>query len=300
LIDSKRFRRLVKSGIGSHLFRSNAYRELLRKKRHLTSYYASRAQGQLFADLQTFSIFVGHAKSGGTMIGALLDAHPNVILADEIDVFEYMDDGFSKEQIYHLLLKNSRREFLKGRVTARRLVPYSFSVPGQWQGRYSRLQVIGVSRAGPMTGQLGANASLLDRLGAMMPAVKVKIVHVIRNPFDPISLMMIRGQRSHDNAIEYYFDYCDTLVQLRKQLDSSDMIPVRYESFVRKPEMKLAEICRFLDLEVVDSYLKDCAAIINLEPERSRQLTNWDPALIGIVEKRLAQYDFLQGYSFDN
>ncbi len=68
------------------------------------------------------------------MIGALLDAHPNVILADEIDVFEYMDDGFSKEQIYHLLLKNSHREFLKGRVTARRLVPYSFSVPGQWQG----------------------------------------------------------------------------------------------------------------------------------------------------------------------
>ncbi len=151
-----------------------------------------------------------------------------------------------------------------------------------------------------MTGQLGANARLLDRLGAMMPAVKVKIVHVIRNPFDPISLMMIRGQRSHDNAIEYYFDYCDTLVQLRKQLDSSDMIPVRYESFVRKPEMKLAEICRFLDLEVVDSYLKACAAIINLEPERSRQLINWDPALIGIVEKRLAQYDFLQGYSFDN
>jgi hypothetical protein len=291
---------MYKTGIGSYLFRSNAYKDLLHKKKYLTTYYASRAQTQIFADLQTFTLFVGHAKSGGTMIGALLDAHPNVILADELDVFKYMDDGFSEEQIFHLLLKNSRREFLKGRVTARRLVPYSFSVPGQWQGRYSQLQVIGVSRAGPTTGQLGTNPRLLDRLRAMMPTMKVKIIHVIRNPFDPISLMMIRGKRSYDNAIGHYFAYCDTLAGLQQQLDSVTMFSVRHESFVRNPGTKLAEVCHFLGLEVVDDYLNECAAIINPEPERSRQLIDWDSDHIRIVEDRLAQYDFLQGYSFDS
>jgi hypothetical protein len=54
-------------------------------------------------------MFVGHNKSGTSMVGSLLDAHPEVILSDEADALDYVRAGFSREQIFHILLGQSRR-----------------------------------------------------------------------------------------------------------------------------------------------------------------------------------------------
>ena len=105
----------------------------------------------LFSGVETFCAFIGHVKSGGTLLGALLDAHPRALVADEADAFRYFAAGFGRRPTLPPAPKGSRREALKGRVTARRLGAYDFAVPGQWQGRATRAQVIGDSRASPTT-----------------------------------------------------------------------------------------------------------------------------------------------------
>jgi hypothetical protein len=300
LKDSDRFRRFARSRVGSRVFRGRAFKQALETKSFLTSLYHTRTKPEIFSGVSTFCLFVGHTKSGGTMIGSLLDAHRNVILADEIDVLGLIAEGYSKEQIYYLLVRGSRREAIKGRVTARRLQPYSFMVPGQWQGRYKRLQLIGVSSAGPTTRRYGSEPKLLGRMCQVMNGVEVKLVQVIRNPFDPISVTIVRGSRTFENAVEHYFDFCDTLVAMRERHDNLALMPVRYESFVRSPESMLSQICRFLDIEAGAEYMSTATAIVHDAPDRSRQMVDWEPNWIRVVEERLARYDFLKGYSFDN
>jgi hypothetical protein len=239
-------------------------------------------------------------KSGGSMIGSLLDAHPNAILADEVYALRYVQAGFRREQIFHILLRASQKELLKGRVTARRLTPYSWLVPGQWQGRFTSLRVIGDSTTGSSTQQLAEMPKLLEKLRKVMQPVNLRFIHVIRNPYDPISIMMIRGKRTFENASEHYFASCKMLLGLHDQMDASELLLIRYEDFVNQPEEKLAEICNFLGLEATPEYLKACASILNNSPERSRRLVTWETDWVEDVKNRSAQYDFLAGYSFED
>lgn len=299
-LNSERWRQFAKWGVGAKLFKSQAYRKLDVARRFATTYYKSLRQPELFQDVQTFCMFIGHTKSGSSLLGSLLDAHPDMILADEADALRYVAEGFCKEQIFHILLKGSHREAMKGRVTARRLDPYSLAVPDQWQGKYRTLKVIGDSKAGPSVRRLTGEPKLLHEVQKVMKGVDARFIHVIRNPYDPISVMMVRGQRTFENAVEHYFDYCETLIALRGQLDSSNLIAVRYEEFVQQPERCLGDLCRFLGVAAGDEYLRACAGILHDSPERSREMVMWQPEWIEVVRERIEQVDFLTGYRYED
>jgi hypothetical protein len=232
------------------------------------------------------------------MIGGLLDAHPNMIISDEVDVLQYVAEGFSREQIFHLLLHTSKRELMKGRVTARRLDPYSFLVPDQWQGRYSQLLAIGDSTAGKSTQRLAKHPYLIEKLEMVMDGIPVKIIQVIRNPFDPISIMMIRGKRSFENALKHYFEDCETIGKLRRDLNHEDLYSVRYEDFVERPASNLTSLCNFLGVEITKDYLESCKRIMNDTPDQSRHMIDWKTQWIDQVQEHIDRYDFLQGYSY--
>jgi hypothetical protein len=299
-LNSERWRQFAKWGVGAKFFDSQAYRKLDRARRFATTYYKSLRQPELFRDVQTFCMFIGHTKSGSSLFGSLLDAHPDIILADEADALRYVAEGFHKEQIFHILLKGSHREAMKGRVTARRLDPYSLAVPDQWQGKYRTLKVIGDSKAGPSVRRLAREPELLHEVQRVMKGVDTRFIHVIRNPYDPISVMMVRGQRTFENAVEHYFEYCETLIALRQQLDSSNLIAVRYEEFVQQPERRLGDLCRFLGVAADDEYLRACAGILHKSPVRSREMVTWQPEWIDVVQERIGQVDFLVGYCYEN
>lgn len=299
MIDSESWRRLTRSRAGSRLLGSRSYRAADTARRFVsTSLQSARDPGR-FRDVETICIFVGHVKCGGTLIGALLDAHPDAVLADEMDVLRYLSAGFRREQIFDLLLKGSRREARKARVTARRLVPYSLAVPVQWQGRYEVLRVIGESRAGPTTRRLGREPWLLPRLYERMNGVRPRFVHVVRDPFDPIAAMIVRGKRSFTDASSDYSRQCRTLLELRERIDPEDLLTVRYEDFVRGPQKSLRRVCEFLGLEASDDYLEACASIVDPTFRPERRLVEWRPEQIEAVRTMIEQTPFLDRYAAD-
>jgi len=298
--DTDSFRGFAKRGVGSIIFNSQMYQSINLARLYITTEIKARKNPRFFQDVHTFCAFIGHNKSGTSMIGSLLDAHPHVALSDEVDALQYVSAGFKRDQIFYLLLKGSRREFMKGRVTARRLKPYSFLVPGQWQGRYTKLRVIGDSTSGSSTRRFSRDPDLIQRIQRVMGVTLVKFIQVIRNPYDPISVMIVRGRRTFENAIEHYFSNCETLAELRKRLSSTDLCAVKYENFIRYPEIGLSEICHFLGLEAEDDYLKACTGILYKTPEKSRSMVEWDAKWIDMVQTRIEQYDFLHGYTFDS
>jgi hypothetical protein len=298
LLDSRAFRRFSREGVGSEFFHSRFYRQASMLKNRLSSLLAVRTHPDRFRDVRTFCLFIGHNKSGTSLLGSLLDAHPEIILADEVGALNYLLAGFKREQIFHLLVKGSRREEIKGRVTARRLVPYSYKVPGQYQGRYIRLRVIGDGKAGSTTQLFGLNPGALKRLQVEMDGLNLRFIQTIRNPFDPISVMMVRGKRTFENSIGHYFTSCEMLSKLREQIGPENLISVRYEEFVRDPEDHLERLAAFLGVDALQDWICACASILRAEPDVQRNMVHWQPEWIRMVESNIQKYDFLQGYSF--
>src|SRR4051812_7341147 len=96
------------------------------------SYIGSLRRRSAFSGVKTFCMFLGYPRSGHSLVGSLLDAHPNMVIAHELDVLKFVRAGFSCEQIFYLLLENSENYAKAGRKYS----GYSYAVPNQWQGRF--------------------------------------------------------------------------------------------------------------------------------------------------------------------
>ena len=280
------------------------YRRFDLARAYLRSSYKAYTGKESFEDVETYCMFVGYPKSGHSLVGSLLDAHPNAVIGHELDALKYVQAGFSKRRIYQLLLENSRKHVESGREWN----TYSYEVPGQWQGRFDKLRVIGDKKGGMSTLRLDSNPELLQRLRDTV-GVSVKLVCVERNPYDNISTRFRDGIKNRymkaDNldlsySVENYFFRSAALRNLKERIGSADVFDVRHESFVEDPARHLGDLCRFLGLEYSDGYLKDCASIIFESPSKSRHKVDWDPETIRIVQSRMDEFDFLRGYSYED
>jgi len=81
---------------------------------------------------------------------------------------------------------------------------------------------------------------------------------------------------------------------------SSTLSKDEYESFVADPLTGLAAVCAFVGVEPEQGYLDACASIIRPRPDRSRERVDWTRPWIDEVERRLAGYDFLEGYAYED
>ena len=97
--------------------------------------------------MQMFVLFVGHARSGHSLVGAILDAHPEIIIPHEFKLITNWSKDY-KTQIHSADLKNriffdlhslSRAQAMFGNrapCSTRERHGYCYHVPGQWQGKY--------------------------------------------------------------------------------------------------------------------------------------------------------------------
>ena len=93
----------------------------------------------------TLLMFIGYGRSGHTLIGSLLDAHPNMVVANEYDILQqwktYAPKNKNKQYLFQELYTNSYREAHYGDRSLRNCTPktkYKYAVPNQWQGNFDR------------------------------------------------------------------------------------------------------------------------------------------------------------------
>lgn len=87
----------------------------------IPDYLRTRSPGAedrtVFDRVHTYVMFIGIGRSGTTLIGALLDAHPRIIIANQQTTLKYLRPRlFSCSQIFSLLLDNSRHAARTGRM----------------------------------------------------------------------------------------------------------------------------------------------------------------------------------------
>lgn len=262
---------------------------LLRDAPRLSADYAwslgaARSLAREFAGLSAYVEFIGYPRSGHTLIGSLLDAHPQIVIANELGALRYLTLGFSMPQIYALLLRSSRDFTTKGRQS---WYGYQYGIEGQWQGgRYTTLRVIGDKQGMGTSLRLGERPWLLDRL--RQQGKPLRFIHTHRNFFDSISTQARRrGQPLRQTAAQF-IAMLDSVEIQRRRMDAAEWFDLGHEDFIRDPRGRLQALAAFLGVEAPDGWLEACASIVFAKPRQPRFEVEWPPELIEQVEARLA------------
>lgn len=281
------------------------YRKLRFYAGFVRSFIMGRFMQKEFRDIRFFCLFIGYPRSGHSLVAALLDAHHEMVISMEWDAMLHMKMGYKRRQIFFSIIHNSRafRRREKNIWTG-----YSYRIENSWQGKYSRLRIIGDKKGGRTSLMLKNEPQLLNGLMKRV-SLPLKILHVIRNPFDNITTMARRSieESGQDDpgtltwqlnkAISSYFDRVETNSGLISK-GGCEIMNIYHEDLVRDPAGEVEKIIRFLELDIPENYIGQCTSIVYKKPHRSREKIRWPEELIVKVENEIQKYPFLRRYSY--
>ncbi|KAA3632883.1 MAG: hypothetical protein DWQ08_02700 [Proteobacteria bacterium] len=234
----------------------------------------------------------GLPRSGRSLVGAMLDAHPEIVISQDLDVLELLARDFTPSQVRRIIAEES---FLAARMQRQRKA-YAHAVPGESQGRWRQLVVLGGGAvAMTATSHVVGGLRLRRLIEAFGPDQKLLVV--VRNPFDSIAGIVGNAPDGKlSSAADEYFALCESFVSLSCGLREGRSLFVHYESLVDEPGGELGAICKFLDVEVAPRYLDSCSRIIFDEPDILRGGVEWYPELVESIAERMNDYPFLGRY----
>lgn len=302
--------------IGTHL-----YQKEHRQNRNIDREFDLKRLQAVYDDVDTALLFIGYPRSRHTIVSAILDAHPNIMLSNEMNLIGTYGKHpeLSKTEMfdkitslsYHLATKGRRSWTMQGNATM--YVKTGYKVPNQWQGTFDgTLKILG-DKIGWFTAAylaMESGRSLLKQIEDDYN-VKAKFIHVIRNPFDNIATIAMRllglrtGEQTHkhniskqiDSSIRRYFGIARNC-QTTKEAFGDRVFDIIGEDFVRDPPKHLRKICDFLEITCSEDYLRDCSSIIDPVPSETRSFVVWTPEQIKTVYTSMESIEFLQKQSY--
>ena len=251
---------------------------------------AARADAERFAEVERFCLFVGFPRCGGSLTGAMLDAHPDMVIAHELGALRKVGIGYSRAALFAATMRADRQFAARGFVNQDDV----FEIPGQWQGRVRRLRVIGDKNAGDSSLRLLDDPTLIDRLQTTV-GVPVRVVVVVRHPSDNIARIARRGPLSVLMAAARYDDIARVVGTVLDAAGDGALV-VHHEDTVADPRASLRRMAAFLDVDAPDDWLDACAELVLPSPRLARDAVEWSPAERMVVAEIIGRYDFLRRY----
>ena len=233
--------------------------------------------------------FLGYPRSGHSLVGSLLDAHPDAVIAHELHALRHLARGASLDAISEAIVINAHVFDMMGRA----YTGYDYQIQGQWQGRYRELLVAGDKKGNGSIRILRHHPCLLDELAA---CDRLRLIHVIRNPYDNIATKARRTGTSLEYAANGYFDNVAVIGALKKR-HGDLMLDVHLDDLLAEPHQTLRTLLHHVHLgEPEAAYLDACSAILFAKAHRSALETTWPAPLLQRISQQLDAIDFLQRY----
>ncbi len=259
-----------------------------------------------FSGIRSYVSFIGYPRSGHSILGAMLDAHPNCVIADELNdvkLFKLLGDAFSKPTLFQAILNNTRRKMDRGRdkggLDNGR---YSYLIPGGHQGKFDRWLVAG-SKYGDQVSHFWRHEPEMVKNFYRNLGMPVVMVHVTRNPFDNIATLGIRRQKQSDFSQQFKFlsHLVSAVADFRNWLQKNPAEPITliefsHEDFIADPKKYLIEISDALQLPRDENWLEASSAIVRNSPHHTRDRVKWTRKDIDAVNGLIEKYPFLHQY----
>ena len=155
--------------------------------------------------VERFVSFIGYGKSGHSFIGAIMDAHPNIVIGHEYHVLRKclppkQKKLQSKADIFNSLYNNSYSQCINGVRSEIRMTNgtkkgnpvsirkgYNLHINMKWQGSFSQLRVVGDKDGGALGVAFAKHPKQAAECFNLLKEtlnIPVVMIHVVRNPFD--------------------------------------------------------------------------------------------------------------------
>lgn len=247
-----------------------------------------------YHEIERYVMFVGYPRSGHTLVGSLLNAHPEIVISHELDALYYLRAGFDRERIFSLILEKDK--VFSGQGAAWQ--GYNYEV-NQWQGKYKTLKVIGDKKGGKSSRHLQARPDIIDQLREVVQ-VPIRLIHIVRHPLDNIATHKKRWKvrQTLQEAIDDYFNRVEANSKLRKEIGSSEWCELSLEHVINNSKESMKKLTDFLNVNATDDFFVNTADKIFNSPHKSRNKINWPKDMINEVAERSQKYEFLNHYEF--
>jgi hypothetical protein len=263
----------------------------------------SEPPGLEFGGLRAFAQFIGWSRSGTTLIGSLLNAHPRVVIAQELDVASRVAAGVQRERLLGEIVE-SEAAFARG---GRRWNGYSYALPGGSRRSAAGPLVLGDKKAAGTTEMLMRRPGILAETEALV-GLPLRLVCVVRNPFDVVATL----SRHLDTDLPSWHrpppepaivSATDWYLRLAEAIDgilaerSGQFHVLHLERVIAEPWDELRRLYGFLGLGPVDEGLLDaCAEIVFARPRTTRGRADWPLAAQNRLEAAIGRFAFLSPY----
>ena len=262
---------------------------------------------------------VGYNRSGSTLVGRLLNAHPEIVFSHELDLLTVSRSPRlsarlgGRGRLVRLILENDRNT---RRWTSYRGSGYPYAVKTGWQGKYSRLRVVGDKDSHVAAERIHQRPELLDSLRHRI-GVPIRVLFTFRNPYDVAAAEYLEemkekqevafvrrrdyapaeAERSwiEEESVSRLREHSDRLARAIAMFPKEDALPVYHEDFVASPKEKLREICAFCGVECADDYLDACASIVFPVPHPTRSKVRWSPDRIAEIGRTVKKHSAFLG-----
>ena len=268
--------------------------------------------------VKKYVFFIGWPRSGHSIVASLLNAHPNMVVSNAYSVrkksnLSRQTKYFTFNGIYEKSIPSINSDIssdIKG---------YTLEMKDSWQGKFHQLQVIGEK----IVGQDWKSEEYESKYKALakMVGIPIRIICVVRNPFDVISTMLlyaemekkwkeklVAGEISETNKASFKSQPFDKVTQqffrfakgVKEHCTGNEgrAIIVHNVDLVHDPKDTMKQLCTFLEVECYEFYLQQCQEKVFSELSKSRKLVNWSQELINEVERKMKDYHFFDRYSF--
>lgn len=251
-----------------------------------------------FESVAVYCMFIGHGRTGHSLVGSLLNGHPEMVVSHELDALRLLDRAqvpVTRNQLFSTILQRDAEFTSLGREWER----YSYNVPGTAQGEFDRLRVIGDKKGAASTRRLGHSPELLGELRETI-SVPLRAVHVVRNPYDTIASRRKLKDTWKEYGIEKYFANADNVELISEMLEEDELFRLHHEDLISDTAGVLSDLCAFLGVEPGDAYLSACEEFVFDSPNQTRHEITWTDEEIERIDRKNSQYDWLEQYTFES
>jgi hypothetical protein len=273
--------------------------------------------------VQKFVLFVGYARSGHSIIGSILDAHPNIVISHEYSILQQWITTSKQNKnrlfVFNGIYNNSCYNSKWGKRRPMALSKgYTLHIGGTWQGRYrdNHILIIG-DKSGGMTASVYRtyHYNFPKIYHEFRDSLKVPIltIHAIRNPYDNIATMLLYNNKIKKTDVSHDQPYTN-LVGLRKHIDSYfrkvqrvvkminrlnlTVIEIHNDDLINDPTFVIKNLCKKLEITCSDGYINTCSNAVFNGISRTRYLVKWTPETVDSVREKSKKYFFLKNYTY--
>jgi|TARA_R100000501_G_scaffold12618_1_gene23274 hypothetical protein len=280
------------------------------------------ANPRAFLQVRSFVQFAGFPRSGHSLIGSIIDAHPSAVISHELDAMGLIRKGVPLSLLHDMVADNSRAFSEAGRYWN----GLRYQVPGYAHGIKDRPLVVGDKKGDWAVRWCAEDPGLLDRAQRLLGSGSRWIL-VARNPFDNIATMSLRKGREYDRLriansadtfrralreaqergrvsasaldemIDDYETLCETTEQMKTRLPDGDWHEIVYERFTKHPFGAIEDLLTFLGLNADPTFVTSAASIVRESRHRSRDDVVWSAQQKMRVAAMTRRFSFLRAYA---